>query len=141
MNHQEPIVVVDDDTDDHYVIKEIVTKMDLNHPLRFFRNGAEALSYLETTTENPFIILCDINMPVMDGLQLRQRINLNRYLKEKSIPFVYLTTAANPGQVKEAYDLTVQGLFIKESTYEQMEKTFRMIFDYWARCRHPNSAS
>ena len=139
MNSNEPIVVVDDDADDQYVVKEVMARLKLENHLRFFRNGSEALDYLRNTSEKPFIILCDINMPVMDGLELRKIINQEPDLKKKSIPFVYFTTAASPKQIELAYDLTVQGLFIKESTFKQMEKTFKLILDYWDRCKHPNS--
>ena len=140
MNSNEPIVVVDDDPDDHYVVKEVMGRLKLENALRFFRNGSEALDYLRQTREKPFIILCDINMPVMDGLEFRKTINQEPMLKKKSIPFVYFTTAASPKQIELAYDLTVQGLFIKESTFKEMERTFKLILDYWDRCQHPNSS-
>lgn len=139
MTNREPIIIVDDDIDDHYIFQEIILKLKIDNKIRFFRNGSEALTYLKTTKDRPFIILCDINMPEMDGLELRRQINADQYLKLKSIPFVFFTTAASPAQVNEAYDLTVQGFFIKEMSFEQTETTFKLIVDYWDRCKHPNS--
>lgn len=139
MNTTEPIIIVDDDMDDHFIFREIALKLKLNNELIFFRNGAEVLPYLRTTDQKPFIIFCDMNMPTMDGLELRRQINTDEYLRKKSIPFVFFTTAASKQQVQQAYDLTVQGFFLKESSFIETEKTFQLILDYWRKCKHPNS--
>ncbi len=134
-----PIIVVDDDLDDHDFMRDLCNKMGLGDQLKFFINGVLALEYLKFTSDRPFIILCDINMPIMNGIQFRRAINENPMLREKSIPFVFFSTAASPIQVKEAYHLTVQGFFIKKSSVEETEKSLRRIFDYWVECQHPNS--
>jgi CheY-like chemotaxis protein len=139
MNSHEPIIIVDDDTDDHFIFREIATKLNLGNDLIFFRNGLEALSFLRTTTLKPFIIFCDMNMPKMDGLQLRRQINHEEPLRKKSIPFVFFTTAASKHQIEEAYDLTVQGFFLKERSFIETEKTFKLVLDYWDKCKHPNA--
>ncbi len=54
-------------------------------------------------------------MPIMNGLELRRHIQENEGLRKKSIPFVFLSTAARPKEVEEAYNLTVQGFFVKAS--------------------------
>jgi CheY-like chemotaxis protein len=139
MNVLEPVIIVDDDVDDHFIFREIAVKINLTRQLHFFRNGTEALTYLRTTTQQPFIIFCDMNMPNMNGLELRRRINDDETLRKKSIPFIFFTTAASKYQIDEAYNLTVQGFFLKESSFGQTENTFRLILDYWEKCKHPNS--
>jgi CheY-like chemotaxis protein len=139
MNTREPIIIVDDDTDDHFIFREIASKLNLANELIFFRNGLEVLAFLRITTLKPFIIFCDMNMPQMDGLQLRRQINQEEQLRKKSIPFVFFTTAASKQQIQEAYDLTVQGFFLKESSFIETENTFKLILEYWDKCRHPNS--
>jgi CheY-like chemotaxis protein len=141
MNTTEPIIIVDDDMDDHFIFREIALKLKLNNELLFFRNGAEVLPYLRTTDQRPFIIFCDMNMPNMDGLELRRQINNDEYLRKKSIPFIFFTTAASKQQVQQAYDLTVQGFFLKESSFIETEKTFQLIIDYWRKCKHPNTVN
>jgi CheY-like chemotaxis protein len=139
IRNEEPIVIVDDDLDDHFIFTEISERLKLKNKLKFFRNGNEALHYLRTTSDRPFIIFCDMNMPGMSGLQLRKIIDSDHYLRKKSIPFIFLTTSASVGQVSDAYDLTVQGFFLKGSGFMQMEKTFSMILEYWDKCLHPNT--
>lgn len=132
-----PIIVIDDDTDDHFIFDEVCQKLKLVNELKFFRNGPSALHYLKTTLDQPFIIFCDMNMPRMNGIELRRVIDQDVELKKKSIPFVFFTTAASRTQINEAYDLTVQGFFIKESSFEDTEKVLRLIFEYWQKCRLP----
>lgn len=141
MNTDGPVIIVDDDADDHYIFREMATELDLTNELRFFWNGQEMLSYLRQTNEKPFIIFCDVNMPRMNGLELRREINADQNLARKSIPFVFFSTAASRDQVFEAYELTVQGFFLKEPAFEETIKTFKLVLDYWKRCLHPNRFS
>jgi CheY-like chemotaxis protein len=135
----DPIVIVDDDADDQYFIRTICEKLGITSDLIFFEDGQQALNYLQTTPRKTFLILCDINMPIMNGLELRRKIQENEILRKKSIPFVFLSTAARPKEVEEAYDLTVQGFFVKASEFSKMEKSIELILNYWANCKHPNS--
>lgn len=135
----DPIVIVEDDADDQYFIRTICEKLGVNSDLIFFEDGRQALNYLQTTPRKTFLILCDINMPVMNGLELRRKIQQNESLRRKSIPFVFLSTAARPKEVEEAYDLTVQGFFVKASELSEMEKSLELILNYWSKCKHPNA--
>jgi CheY-like chemotaxis protein len=141
ISSRDPIIIVDDDTDDHFIFREIAQKLKLTNEIKYFRSAPEVLQYLRVTTDHPFIIFCDINMPQMDGLAFRREINMDEYLKRKSIPFIFFTTAASDQQIREAYDLTVQGFFIKESSFIATEKTFELILRYWEHCKHPNAVS
>jgi CheY-like chemotaxis protein len=139
MKSNDPIIVVDDDLDDQFLVKKVCENLHISRDITFFDDGRDVLKYLRSTAENPFLILCDINMPAMSGLDLRREINKDDFLRVKSIPFVFFSTAASPAQLREAYLLTVQGFFIKETTMERIEKTLKLIFDYWEICKHPNS--
>lgn len=77
-------------------------------------------------------------MPEQDGLQLRRTINEEEKLRRKSIPFIFFSTAAAPSQVRMAYDLTVQGFFLKEQRFDDTVATIKMILEYWKKCYHPN---
>src|SRR5687767_11681131 len=100
-----PIIFVDDDADDQFIYQEICLKLGVANRLKFFHRADTVLKYLRETAEKPFIIFCDINMPEIDGLDLRRQINNEEFLRQKSIPFVFFSTAATPAQVRTAYDL------------------------------------
>jgi len=138
MSIQGPVIFVEDDADDQYIYREACQKLGVKN-VKFFPSAESVLTYLRETTEKPFIIFCDINMPVQDGLELRKTINAEEHLRQKSIPFVFFSTAAAPSQVQRAYDLTVQGFFLKEQRFEETQATIKMILDYWQKCYHPNN--
>jgi CheY-like chemotaxis protein len=109
------------------------------NPIEFFGDGQQALAYLEKTKEQPFLILCDINMPRMNGIELRQRIDASGYLRKKAIPFIFLTTAGEDRLVELAYTSTIQGFFQKAHSYEDLKQQLNMIVMYWLRCSHPHT--
>lgn len=139
MSLQGPIILIEDDEDDQFMITKALHELKLSNPLKYFGNGEEALVYLEMTPEKPFLILCDINMPLMNGLELRQRVHQNEYLRQKSIPFVFLTTATNESYIELAYKESVQGFYKKAATYQGLLQQLRTIVDYWQSCLHPSS--
>jgi CheY-like chemotaxis protein len=139
MTSKAPIVVIEDDEDDQLFIQEAIESLEIVNPLVFFSNGVEAMEYLVVAQEAPLVILSDVNMPAMNGIELRQLIDLNAYLKKKCIPFVFLSTAADQGLVNTAYSMTIQGYFKKERTFAGLKEQMRSILDYWDKCLHPNS--
>jgi CheY-like chemotaxis protein len=134
-----PIIIVEDDVDDRELYAECLHSIGINNKIRFFNTCMEALDYLRTTSEQPFIILSDINLPVMNGLQFKEEIQADRSLREKGIPFVFVSTNASPVFVRKAHELSVQGYFLKPTSYDIMVQMFRTLFTYWALCKHINN--
>lgn len=134
-----PIIFIEDDTDDQELFSEAVQQLEVSHKTRFFDNGQEALSYLLTTAEQPFIIFCDINTPELNGIELRNEMNNDEYLKRKSIPFIFLTTAGNKEVVQEAYYRSVQGFSKNPQSFPEIKALLQEIINYWGKCKHPNS--
>jgi len=132
-----PVMLIDDDEDDRNILLEVLHQLDILD-VKPFDNCPEALEYLLTTTDKPFLILCDINLPGMNGMEFRREINGNHFLREKSIPFVFLSTSAMRDQVLEAYLLTVQGFFVKQFTMQKTKTMLKNILEYWESCIHPN---
>ncbi len=134
-----PFVLIDDDPDDQEIFKHVLNRIGIHENLRQFASCAAALEYLRATQEKPFLIVCDINLPEMNGLEFRQLLNEDEYLRKKSIPFVFMSTTAMPSQVDLAYQMTVQGFFVKKSDMQTMELSFKKIIEYWQECIHPNT--
>ena len=133
-----PIIIIDDDKDDQDTLIAVLGELGLKD-IKVFNECFAALQYLSTSAEKPFIILCDINLPRMNGIEFRRAIDRDPFLRKKSIPFIFLSTAANKHQVEEAYELTVQGFFIKQASIKDMEESLRSILTYWLNCVHPNT--
>lgn len=134
-----PIILIDDDKDDLEILTSAFNSIGINEDIRTFDTCPDALLYLETTTEKPFLIFCDINLPGMNGLEFRRIIHENDFLRKKSIPFIFLSTSAIKQQVLEAYDLTVQGFFLKSFSLKEMQASLSCVISYWTTCVHPNA--
>jgi CheY-like chemotaxis protein len=134
-----PIVIVEDDTDDQEIYTEAIKAIGIPNEMRFFTGAEGALEYLLTTKEQPFIILSDINMPVMNGLQFKESIQKDDFLRNKGIPFVFISTNASPGAVRKAHELSVQGYFQKPSSMDETKSMLRLMFGYWELCKHINN--
>ena len=139
MSKKGPILLIDDDADECEVITETLRHLKIENALLCFNDGQEALDYLRSTIEQPFLILSDVNMPGMNGLELRRQIFNDEALRRKSIPFIFLTTSATPMAVNEAYEMSVQGFFEKPHSMAEIKSLIKEIYGYWQHCRHPNN--
>lgn len=138
MNKNGPIIVIEDDTDDQELLTEIFRKLNYTNKIVFFRDGNEALEFLNKTDVHPFLILSDINMPRINGFELRKKIFTNEQLQTKCIPYLFFTTGANKKSVIDAYAMSVQGFFVKPGSMEGLERTLKKIVEYWKECIAPN---
>ena len=132
-----PIILVEDDKDDQELIAEIIQQSAYENELRIFNNGKEALDYLLSNSDRHFLILCDVNLPKMNGMELKTRINENDTLREKSIPFIFLSTTENPTFVKKAFGMSVQGFFNKPNNFNDLKIIVEMALNYWKLCEYP----
>lgn len=78
-------------------------------------------------------------MPAMDGLQFKEAIQQNDFLRTKGIPFVFISTNASAATIAKAHALSVQGYFQKPSSFEDIKGMLRKLFDYWSLCKHINN--
>ena len=65
MSHRGPIIMIDDDKDDQEIMQDVVTDLEIHNKLLFFDKGADAFDYLKTTTDQPIVILSDINLSLI----------------------------------------------------------------------------
>ncbi len=142
MAQQDPIVIIEDDMDDQEFVKEILKEMDVKHEIIFFGDAIDALAFLKTTSKQPFLIICDINLPKMNGFEFKIELDNDAELRKKSIPFIFFSTDAAKPVVTEAFTkLTVQGFFKKSYTFEDLKQNLKIILDYWKLCKHPHRDS
>lgn len=137
MNSQGPVIIIEDDLDDQYILEKVFKNLEYPNELLFFSDGQSALDFLNSTDVIPFVILSDINMPKLDGFALRDKIKMDAKLQLKCIPYLFFSTASSQKAVVDAYSLSVQGFFIKQSTVDELEKTIKVIMEYWKRCVAP----
>lgn len=136
MNHA-PILIVDDDDDDADFLQEAWKELNFRNPLIFFITGEQVLEYLKTEKIIPFLILCDVNLPGIDGFELKEKLLKDSELNYVSIPFIFWSTLASAAQIKKAYDLGGNGFFIKGSNFEGIKKSLVDIVNYWTNSKTP----
>ena len=138
---QNPILVIDDDADDLDLIKEVANYLKLTNPLLLFKSGKELITYFETSTTVPFLILCDVNLPGETGFDIKKNISDDPELRYKAVPFIFWSTSASEKQIQQAYDLPAQGFFFKPNNFNDLCETFKTILGYWQKSQHPKRLS
>lgn len=138
MNKDGEIIIVEDDIDDQDLFSEVFKNLKISNNILFFGNGELALEYLEKEGTEPFMILSDINLPKLNGFELRERVFTNKELSDKCIPYIFFTTAVNKASVVNAYAASAQGFFEKPNNFAQLEDILRSIIDYWKKCYSPS---
>ena len=140
MSKSGPIIIVEDDQDDKELFEDISREIGVENKLIWFDNAEDAFTYLQTTDDAPFMIFSDVNMPRLNGLEFKKKIDNDARLRRKSIPFVFFTNGASQDEVDDAYfTMTVQGFFVKANDYHEMKLLLKSIYYYWKHCKHPNS--
>ena len=141
MNKKGPIIVIEDDVDDQEILEEIFKKLGYINAIIFFSDGNLALEFLNRTDTQPFLILSDINMPRINGFELRNKVFTNEQLQVKCIPYLFFTTSATKKSVIDAYAMSVQGFFVKPASMADLERTIKRIVEYWQECIAPSEYS
>ena len=139
MNKKGPVIIIEDDTDDQDFLTEVFQNLNYPNKIIFFSDPQKALDFLNLADTIPFLILSDINMPKLSGFELRNKLRTDEQLQLKCIPYLFFSTALNEQTVIDAYSASVQGFFVKPNSIEELEKTIRVIMEYWMRCVAPNN--
>lgn len=139
MNKRGPVIVIEDDPDDQYMLEVVFQELAYPNKVIYFSDGQQALDYLLHTEDMPFLILSDINMPKLNGFELREKIHVDAQLQIKCIPYLFFSTAAEQDMVIKAYSLSAQGFFVKQNSLEELKKVISIMMEYWYCCAAPNN--
>ncbi|TDE18089.1 response regulator [Dyadobacter psychrotolerans] len=139
MNKSREIIIIEDDEDDRYLLEEVFNTLQYPNKRIYFPDGLAALEYLQGPSTAPFIIISDINMPMMDGLELKDKLCTDAKLNLKCIPYLFFSTAISQKMVIDAYSTSAQGFFVKQNSFDQLLDTIRVIVEYWKKCAAPNN--
>lgn len=136
MRSSRPILLVEDDNVDVMTLKRAFKDLGVTNEMVHSVNGENALAYLkdENNTE-PSIIILDLNMPRMNGIELLETIKANKELRR--IPVVVLTTSNNEKDVIESFELSVAGYMVKPADYQKFVEAVKVINQYWSLSELP----
>ena len=124
------IIVADDDPDDHILVRDAFRDNCSCVKLKFVHNGQELLDYLSDEEKVlPGLILLDINMPTMGGLEALAHIKKNPKLI--NIPIIIFTTSNDKEIVLESYCLGANSFINKPDSFQKLEEIIDIVSKYW----------
>jgi CheY-like chemotaxis protein len=127
------ILLVEDDEVDVMNIKRAFSKNDINNDLHVAGNGVEALEMLRNVlVPLPRIIILDINMPKMNGLEFLKQLRADEKLK--NITVFVMTTSNQDDDKIDAYNLNIAGYILKPLSFEKFVASVGTLKDFWALC-------
>ncbi|PIQ98112.1 MAG: two-component system response regulator [Nitrospinae bacterium CG11_big_fil_rev_8_21_14_0_20_56_8] len=134
-----PILLVEDDEIDVMNVERAFSTNSLHNPLVVKSNGEDALAYLKTPDMNeesrPNLILLDINMPIMNGLEFLKACRADEELKK--LPVVVLTSSREDSDRRDFFNLNVAGYILKPVDFNQFRETIQVINQYWSLNEFP----
>ncbi|SEP44201.1 response regulator [Nitrosovibrio sp. Nv6] len=131
-----PILLVEDDQVDTMTVTRALKEIHVTNKLVHVENGEEALDYLQdSTSDKPCIMLLDLNMPIMNGIELLKVVKNDQQLKR--IPVVVLTTSEEQQDKVNSFNLGIAGYMTKPVDYQKFVEIMRSIDAYWTISEMP----
>mgnify|MGYP002778603691 CR=1 FL=1 len=122
------IVMIEDDPGHARLIEKNVRRAGINNTIRHFPDGSSALAHLfrpEVKHDGPMLVLLDLNLPDMTGVDILARIKADEALRRT--PIVVLTTTDDQREVQRCYDLGCNVYMTKPVEYEQFSTAIRQL--------------
>ena len=136
MRSMKPILLVEDDRVDAMTLGRALKDLKVANQLVHTSNGEEALDYLQDeTNENPCVIILDLNMPKMNGMEFLKIAKADDTLRR--IPVIVLTTSKDEWDRFQSFDLSVAGYIVKPADYKSFLEAIRTIHLYWTLSELP----
>ena len=143
MNNGVEIVLVEDDPNDAELIIRVLKKHNLSNKIVHLKDGAEAVDFLlaegayanRSKCRTPKVILLDLKLPKVNGIEVLQRIKAND--RTKNIPIVVLTSSREERDLKQAYNLGVNSYVTKPINFEEFAKAVAELGMYWLMLNKP----
>ena len=141
------ILMVEDNPNDEELTLHELRKYHLVNTIQVVRDGQEALEYIFCTgryadrdvTDHPHVILLDIKLPLIDGIEVLRRIKADE--RTKTIPVVMLTSSHEERDLVETYRLGVNSYIVKPVDFEQFTESARNLGMYWMLLNRPPKAA
>ena len=130
MKKQLNVLLVEDNLIEVMKMRRTVSLLDLKHNIIVANNGEDALEHLEDKSKFPDLILLDLNMPKVGGIEFLAILKKNN--ETKHIPTVILTTSDNQKDLEECYRLGVSGYALKPLKYDDYVEKIKNVLSYWS---------
>ena len=130
MKRELKILLIEDDTIELMKLNRAMLSLNMNHKVTEVNNGEDALELLLNKEYYPDIILLDLNMPKINGIEFLSILKTNESLK--FIPTIILTTSSNKKDLLECYNIGIAGYVQKPLKYEDYIAKINILLSYWS---------
>jgi CheY-like chemotaxis protein len=131
-----PILLVEDDSVDAMTVKRAIRELHVTNSIIHSANGDDAIKYLsDHNAKKPFVVLLDLNMPKMGGIEFLKTIKADNNLK--TIPVIVLTTSKEKQDVLDSFELGAAGYMIKPVDYRKFVELLSVVMLYWSTSELP----
>jgi CheY-like chemotaxis protein len=124
------ILLIEDDTIELMKLNRAMSSLNMNHKVTEVNNGEDALELLLNEEYYPDIILLDLNMPKINGIEFLSILKTNESLK--FIPTIILTTSSNKKDLLECYNIGIAGYVQKPLKYQDYIAKINILLSYWS---------
>lgn len=124
------VLLIEDDIIEVMKLNRAISSLKLGHKIVEANNGEEALEILQKKAEIPDIILLDLNMPKISGIEFLTILKEDDVLKY--IPTIILTTSSNQNDLLECYKIGIAGYILKPLRYEDYVFKIEKLLAYWS---------
>ena len=124
------ILLIEDDLIEVMKLKRATGSLNLNHKITEANNGEEALNLLKQKDNLPDIILLDLNMPKINGIEFLRILKADERLRY--IPTIILTTSNNQRDLLECFEIVIAGYVLKPLKYEDYVSKIEKLLAYWS---------
>ena len=124
------VLLIEDDTIEVMKLKRAISKLEMPHDIIEAKNGEEALDLLKDSSSLPDLILLDLNMPRINGVEFLKILKNDAFMR--FLPVVILTTSGNRNDVLECYKAGVAGYILKPLKYEDYVHKINLALSYWS---------
>lgn len=124
------ILFIEDDEIEVMKLNRTLNSVELKHVVHNAKDGEEALEFLKQKDRLPELILLDLNMPRMNGIEFLSILKQDETLKY--IPTVILTTSNNRKDLLECFNIGIAGYIIKPLKYDDYVYKLKSVLDYWS---------
>jgi CheY-like chemotaxis protein len=131
MRRKLKILFIEDDEIEVMKLTRTLKKLEEKHSITEARNGEIALKILEDKDQLPDIILLDLNMPKINGIEFLRILKNDDVLRY--IPTIILTTSNNRSDVKECFNIGIAGYVIKPLKYDEYVSKLSSVLSYWSQ--------
>lgn len=127
--NNQSIFVVDDDEDDQFLLRQVLTQHTPEASIRVLNDGEELLTALAGEQPLPDLVLLDLNMPRMSGLEALRHLRAEQTYD--GLPIVILTTSDSAYDRQQAQALKANAYLVKPGTLEQMNQLILTVKHQW----------